>query len=882
MRNPALGIVVALLAVPCAAAAQDSEPATRKQAMASPAGPAAIRVDGRLDEEGWLRAVPVGDFVQSEPDEDAPPRDPMEVRFLFDDAALYVGARMRNGPETTIQAPMSRRDEGVDQAEHIFISLDTYLDRRTAYTFGVTAAGVRFDHFHATDNRTSRDRSFDPVWEARVTADADGWTAEMRIPFQQLRFTGSDEQVFGLNIYRAVPSRNEQVYWSLVRRTERVWASRFGELHGIAGITPARRIELMPYVASSTTVNGARDPQNPFDGGANLQGRIGADMKVGVGPNLTVEATVNPDFGQVEADPAEVNLTAFETFFNERRPFFLEGSRLLGGSAAANPWETGNTPQYFYSRRIGARPVGSASGDFVEYPGTSTILGAAKMTGRLARGTSVGVLGAVTGQEFARTFGMETQIIDRARVAPRTLYGVGRVQQEFGPAGSTAAFMVTTTQRDVAAGDPLALVTARSAVTASGESLLRFRDGEYEVGVDIGVSQVAGDAGAMALLQRSSARYFNRPDAPYVAYDPARTSLRGMRGGLSAERAEGRHWLWQVNTSVVSPGFEINDLGRLTVADRIAGTALLEYRETQPGRLFRGYVVGVEHQRAWNFGGMIQDNAVEVDAEVTWPNFWSTEVSAGIDQPVQDDRLTRGGPTMATPRAWSSSLMMRNSPAARTRGFVRLSYEANEDGGYAFEANPSITVRPTARWQLVFSPTYVRELVDQQYVAALEGGRAATFGRRYVFAYVDRSTISTAIRLNYTFKPDVNLEFYGEPFAASGRYYDYGELAAPRTRARLPLDRLPSTTPDGPVVLADGASRFTVRNRDFNVLSFRSNLVLRWEWRPGSTFYMVWQQDREESAVRPTRVGAGDLFGSLGAAGHNVLAVKTTFWLGGL
>lgn len=886
MRTRACRVVVLLpllgAGVPGEALAQPDDD-TRKRAVAVRVAPGSIRVDGRLDDRAWHDAPAVVDFVQAEPDEGAPPTDTMEVRFAYDDEALFVGARMASRNAGAIQAPMSRRDESVNQAEHIFVSLDTYLDRRTAYTFGVTAAGVRFDHFHASDNRSSRDRGFDPVWEARVTVDADGWTAEMRIPFQQLRFAARDEQVFGLNIYRAVPSRNEEVYWVLVRRTERVWASRFGELHGIAGIAPARRLELLPYAAASSRLDGAADPRNPFAGGAQLHARGGLDAKVGLGSNITLEATVNPDFGQVEADPAEVNLTAFETFFSERRPFFLEGSRLLGAAGGGNPWEGGGGAQYFYSRRIGARPPGSIAGDFVDHPDASTILGAAKVTGRLPSGTSIGLLGALTGEEFARASFLDSGAVVRGRVAPRTLYGVGRVQQEFGPAQSTAAVMVTAVHRDLPAADPLAGRLPRDAFTASAESLLRFRGGEYEVGLNLGMSHVAGDAPAITGLQRSSARYFQRPDAGYVRLDPSRTSLTGVAGGVSIERAQGRHWLWEVSAGAVSPEFETNDLGRLSRADLIEGSAQIQYRETQPGRLFRGYSLTLEHERGWNFGGDLQESSVRADGEVTWRNFWTTELGLNLEWPAQDARLTRGGPTMGTPRGWFADIMVRNNPAARTRAFVRFEYGENEDGGFGVELRTSLTVRPTERWQLSLSPGYLRDVNDRQYVAALDGGRPETYGRRYVFAYVDRSTVSAEVRLNYVFKPDVTLEFYAEPFAASGRYYDFAELAAPGTRDRRWWTRLAGDSlPPGLLAFSEGEQHLTLRDRDFNVLSFRSNLVLRWEWRLGSTLYVVWQQDRGRSEVRPDRVGLGDMLGSLGAPGRHVLAVKTTLWLGGL
>jgi len=350
----------------------------------------AIRVDGRLDDAAWPDVPALTDFVQKEPVEGSPANDRMEVRFAYDNAALYVGARMSSA--APIQAPMDRRDNG-DQAEHFGVFLDTYLDRRTASAFGVTAAGVRLDEYFGSDNDEG-ESDYDPVWVARTSIDERGWTAELRIPFSQLRFTDRDPQVWGLNVKRWIPSRNEEVYWALVRRTEEGWASRFGDLHGISGIRPSRRIELLPYVASGSHVFGDPTPGNPFTDSVDVDGRLGLDAKVGIGSNLTLEATVNPDFGQVEADPAEVNLSAFETFFTERRPFFLEGINLLNNQ----------DDNWFYTRRIGAAPAGRAPGDFVDYPATSTILGAAKLTGRLQSGTSIGMLGAVTGEEFARTF----------------------------------------------------------------------------------------------------------------------------------------------------------------------------------------------------------------------------------------------------------------------------------------------------------------------------------------------------------------------------------------------------------------------------------------------------------------------------------------------
>jgi hypothetical protein len=840
----------------------------RKQALAVRVPPGAVNVDGRIDEPAWEAIPALTEFVQREPEEGAQATDRMEVRFAYDDTALYVGARMQSSGG--IQAPLGRRDEA-DQAEYFRVVLDTYLDRRTASAFGVTAAGVRLDSYYASDERSDDDDSFDPVWNASVSTDGQGWAAELWIPFSQLRFTDRSPQVWGLNIQRWVPSRNEEVYWSLVPRTEDRWASLFGDLNGIDGIRPSRRLELLPYVASSSHLIGNRDPEDPFTRGGNLDGRVGLDAKMGIGSNLTLEATVNPDFGQVEADPAEVNLSAFETFFDERRPFFVEGNDLL----------TGSVDSYFYSRRIGAPPAGRASGDFVEYPATSTILGAGKLTGRLQSGLSVAMLGAVTDDESARTFRVPNAV-DRVRVAPQTTYGVGRVQQEFGAAGSTTALMATAVLRQMDERDPLAALLTRNAFTVSSDSLFRLRDGDYEVELNAGMSHIQGAPAAIDRVQRASARYLHRPDAGYISYDPLRTSMTGMKFDVGIERQNARHWLWQAGVQTETPEFETNDVGRLSIADNVLADAEIEYRETVPGRWWRDYAFGLSTSYGWNYGGDLQEAQFEPEMSITWPNFWETEFGASFTRRSQDLRLTRGGPSMELPAGWSVGIEVQNSEASATRGELSLTYGRNEDGGLAFETEAQLSVRPGPQWELSFAPAYQREIDTQQYVTTLGGGRPATFGGRYIFAHVDRSTYSTQVRLNYTFKPDLTLDFYGEPFAASGRYGHLGELAVPRTRLIRVYGGEGTTLtalPDGSAQITDGASSFTLRNRDFNVQSFRSNLVLRWEWRAGSTLYLVWQQDRSAEIVAPARVTVGDMFGSLGRGGDNFFAIKASFWM---
>jgi hypothetical protein len=856
----------------CASRAAGVENVPRKQAVAVRVPEGSIHVDGRLDDRAWSQAVAITDFIQKEPDEGAPPTEATDVRVVYDSRALYIGARMHNRGRRPIQAPMGRRDGIEEQAEHLLVSLDTFLDRRTAYAFGVTATGVRIDRYHPQDDEVAFDEDFNPVWQARTSIEEDSWTAELWIPFSQLRFNAQEEQVWGLNLQRFAPQRNEMVYWSPVPRTEKGWASRFGDLLGIEGLGSPKRIEVLPYVGGAATANGNRDPRNPFDDGRNLEGRVGVDLKMGIGPNLTLDATFNPDFGQVEADPSEVNLTANETFFVEKRPFFTEGARLLNMVQATN---------FFYSRRIGATPEAEVSGDFLDYPKETRILGAAKLTGRLRSGTSLGMLAAVTDQEFARVSNLGSLSIDRIRVAPRTAYGLVRVQQEFGAWGSTAGVMVSGVHRDVEAGDPLAALLARNAFAGAADTILRFRNGQYQLRSFVGFTLVNGEPEAMAEIQRSSAHYFQRPDRTYWRYDPTRTSLPGYKTGVAVERTGGRHWLWSTDLTIETPAFEANDIGRLNSADGIMHVSSLRYRETVPSRRLRNYSIGLAQTSDWNRIGYRQVGTLRGEVNLTFPNFSTAFLSTGPNSRVLSTTLTRGGPLMGGPGGWSTTVTLKSRAAAQTVWTATGTATTDEAGGWARNASGSVSFRIGNKWQLSLAPAFIRQTDSRQYVTTLDGGRPETYGRRYVFSFIERSTLSTQLRVGYTLKPDVNIDLYAEPFAASGRYYDFGELPASRARDLRVYGSGGTTValqPDGRRVVTDGAASFTLANHDFNIRSLRSNLVLRWEWRPGSTLHLVWQQDRRARETLGELAGLGDMLRSFGATGSNYFVVKVSFW----
>jgi len=836
-----------------------------------------IDVDGRLDEAVWRSASWISDFRQKDPDIGAPPTQHTEVAIAYDDDALYVAGRMHDTEPHRILALVTRRDQG-GNADIVLFSFDTYGDRRTAYTFAVTAAGSRSDWYHPRDREYDRDHTFDPVWEAATVMDTLGWTVEARIPFSQLRFNeGVDE--WGLNINRWLPGRQEDLYWVVVPREEPGWSSQMGRLTGLAGVRPRRRLEISPYVAGDVALTSGAlvNAADPFASSSEFTGRIGADLKYGLGPNLTLDATVNPDFGQVEADPAIVNLSAFETFFPERRPFFTEGANLLSG---------GNLPGYFYSRRIGAVPHGAAGGDFRDVPDVTTILGATKLTGRLGSGLSIGAIGALTAPETATTYDATSGTFAEARVEPTTGYGVVRVQQEFGASQSTFGLMGTAVTRQFAGDDPTRDVLAANAFTGGGDFNLRLDGGTYELRGHAGLSHVEGSPEAIAAVQRSSAHYFQRPDQDHVTFDPTRTSLLGATAAVQVEKTGGEHWLWNAGVWGDTPNLELNDLGRLGRADDLQSWGGVTYRETTPGKVFRNYSVRVGGQSGWNFGGARTGTIVNLNLDGQFASYWSAGLRVSHDFDAMDDRLTRGGPLMGRSAFQSVSARVSSPHTSKMRVGLGL-FWGNLNHGDDYDVSLDFVFEPTDRLRVTLSPGYARFANRRQFYGFEDRTDGRTFGTRYVFSAIEQSELSLPIRMNYAFHPDLSLELWAQPFTASGRYSEFGELPEAgafdlRTFGTDGTTIEESTDPESGArlyLVTDGADEFTLPDRNFNALSFRSNLVMRWELRPGSTLFLVWQQNLSESTRDGSFVRAGDLLDVFGAPGRNVLALKMSYWL---
>ncbi|HEX2092198.1 MAG TPA: DUF5916 domain-containing protein, partial [Longimicrobiaceae bacterium] len=583
----------ALLLAVGSLAAQTNPPAgpgpdaTPRRTLRAAAADATVTLDGRLDEAAWAQAEPAVDWVQQRPRPGAPASQRTEARVLYDAGAVYVGMRMYDTAPDSVVAPLARRDY-IGFSDWANVLIDSYHDRRTAYRFSVNPAGVKKDVFYFNDMQ--EDVGWDAVWDVATQRDSAGWTAEFRIPLSQLRFSRGDagERTWGINFFRDIARLNERSYWSPMPPDAPGFVSRFGELAGLGELAPPRRLEVVPYTMARVT-RAPDAPGDPFYQENDTYGTVGGDLKYGITSNLTLTATINPDFGQVEADPSQVNLTAFEIFFPEKRPFFLEGADIFRFDIDYRWNIRGKNfahDQVFYSRRIGRQPQGflPAGTVFFDAPTSTRILGAAKVSGKTAGGWSVGFLDAVSAEETARYADLRGNRGSTV-VEPLSNYAVARASRDFRNGASAIGGIFSAAHRRL---DGTGMDFLRSsAYTAGVDGRHRFGGGNYEVRGALLGSHVEGSRRSIFLTQIAPGRYFQRPDADYVELDPERTSLSGILADARVERIGGGPWRWGLVGHAISPGFEINDVGFQPYPDWAIGTVYLEYNQFRPGRVFQ-------------------------------------------------------------------------------------------------------------------------------------------------------------------------------------------------------------------------------------------------------------------------------------------------------
>ncbi|PKD44003.1 DUF5916 domain-containing protein [Rhodohalobacter barkolensis] len=846
--------------------------------------PGAVSIDGYLEESIWESARVATNFTQHTPDTGEPASQKTEVRFLYDDDYLYIGARMYDQNPDEIAATLFRRD-GNEYSDWFLVGIDSYNDNRTAFVFGVNPRGVRKDYLIYNDNQD--DMSWDAVWEASASIDDDGWTAELRIPLSQLRYNGEVGKMksWGLNFSRAIARNGEESFWAPTLPDDSGIVSNFGRVTNLRELPEKNRLEVLPYLSGQLD-RSPGDHQNPFYKQHDPSFNLGGDIKYGLSSNMTLTATVNPDFAQVEVDPAVVNLSAFETFYPERRPFFLEGSEIFSFGFSSNI-DLGDTPRLFYSRRIGRAPQGPVPGDpqFIDRPSQTPIAGAIKLSGKTSDGWSLGLLNALTLEQSA-SYSAEGDDIQNVSVEPLSNYTVGRLQRDFREGHTVVGLMANSLYRDLSIPSLESTLTDQ-AFSGGLDFEHSWQDRKYRFNGRFAGSHVSGDPEVINRLQRSSARYFQRPDAGHLNLDPDLTSLQGLYGDVMFT-SQTRHWMSQFRAYQITPGFEVNDMGFQSAADRRAMTGMLIHMQPSPIGILRNFNVWAATANSWNTDGDYVMNLHGTGGSFRFQNFWSLnyELLGGVRS--LDDRLTRGGPLAQSPSSIRLNMNVSTDSRKDFRTTVQFNQVRSELGDWSQHFGLTLRYRPHPAASISLVPSLSRNFNKTQYIAAISDPNAtATFGNRYVFAELEQTTLATAIRLEWTFTPDISLQMFAQPFVSVGSFDRFKQLERPKsmdysvygedigTVSYDDVSRRYEIDPDG-----SGDATFDFGNPDFNFRSLRGNAVVRWEFRPGSTIFFVWQQNRtSRESIGSLNMGHdyGELFRT--PADHTFM-VKFSYWLG--
>ncbi|MDB4917173.1 MAG: hypothetical protein JWM95_4817 [Gemmatimonadetes bacterium] len=883
----ALALSLALL--PIRAHAQQNAPAAPPRSMYATRRTTPIAIDGKLDDAAWATAEPSTAFTQSYPQPGAPATDQTQVRILYDDDALYVGIRLFDTHPDSIAAGLARRDADASTGiytDWVHLVIDSYHDRRTAFRFSTTPRGVKKDVY--TFNDGSEDTNWDAVWDVATRVDSLGWVAEYRIPLSQLRFGGdsSSGRVWGLQVQRDIARRNERDSWAPWRQQDGAFVSRFGDLVGLDGIRVPQRLEITPYV-SSTVTRAPGDAANPFYDHTSTTPKVGGDLKYGLPGGLTLSATVNPDFGQVEVDPAVVNLSAFETSFPEKRPFFLEGSDVFSFGQVVRQNDYGSNT-FLYSRRIGRQPqLGVPGGTlFADVPSQTTIAGAAKVTGKAGPWT-VGLLDAVTTEQRAQVLTTAGTQYNRP-VEPLSNYFAGRVKRDFRGGATTVGAMLERTSRAVS--DTIFAPFLRSNATFGGV------DFEHDMAKRTWIasgflagSAVQGSQRAIAATQRVSNHYFQRPDAADLGlrYDTTRTSLKGYIGEVALQKQGTNFGSVAIKTS--SPGLELNDLGFQSATGYTAISTLMGHQDFTAGAHLRNWNAYVFENDAYNHGGKGIFHGYAGRLNGTFLNLWSASLGVTYTADAFDDQLLRGGPEGKQPALWQYNGSLNTDARRRAVLGANGTYVHDRIGGEYAQTSVSLDIRPSSNVRFNLSPTWTRLFDREQLVrTAVDPLATSTYGRRYVLGTLTQTTLSLDTRMDVTISPTLSFVMYVQPFTSAGSYNDYKELVTPGTYsfARYGSERGTisyNTATSAYTVDPDGsgaAPSFTIAQPNFNVRSLRGNAVARWDYRPGSSLYFVWQQQRSDFAPVGDFDGRRDVGAIFRTVPTNVFLVKATYWIG--
>ncbi|MCX6554592.1 MAG: DUF5916 domain-containing protein [Candidatus Aminicenantes bacterium] len=839
-----------------------------------------ICIDGLLSETVWQGAG-AGDFIQRNPLDGKPATERTEVWVAYDDKAVYVAARLYDAEPGKIVSLLGRRDDELD-SDWFSFAVDPYFDRRSGFQFSVNPAGSIIDMTLYNDEWN--DYTWDGIWEGAARIDGQGWTVEMRIPYDQLRFPAKDEYLWGINFKRVIQRKNEQDYFAWVPKEENGFVSRFASLTGIRGIHPGRHLEAIPYALGKLAFSPSEEG-NPFRTGSDLSASVGLYLKFGLSSNLTLDLSLNPDFGQVEVDPAEINLSVFETYYSEKRPFFIEGANIFSfgyGGANSNWGFNWMNPEFFYSRRVGQPPQGSVDSEgFFRCPEMTTILGAAKLSGKIAGNWNIGFLNAVTAREYATVDNAGSR--SSQEIEPFSDYNVLRAQKEFNQGRQGLGFIATGVFRDLSERS-LQVILGKQALALGADGWLQLgKTREWALTGWLGATHVTGSRDYIFDLQKSSLHYFQRPDADHLTLDPEATSLSGWAGRLALNKQKG-NLTFNAALGVLSPGFEANDLGYQWRSDYINSHLACGYNWLHPGKVFRSASLTAALARGWDFGGnaIMKNYHLFINGEFL--NYWGAAVSLGYMDASFDKEATRGGPLLRLSPGYSISL---DAYSDSRKPLVLSLYgyaSQRKDGSYDYGIGPQLRWKPRSNISLTLHPEVEFYATYRQWVANVnDGSHAATYGSRYIFAHLNEKLLSAEIRLNWIFSPKISLQVFLQPLIAVGKYAEFKELARPASNSYNFYGGNGSTiirSGEGYTIDPDGsgpAPEFTIADPDFNFKSLRGTVVFRWEYRPGSTLYFVWTQNRQDYA-NPGEFNFSRDFGDLvSAKGDNIFMLKATY-----
>lgn len=801
-----------------------------------------ILIDGKMDDTAWGQVSWAGDFVGHRPEFNVTPSEKTQFKILYDAKYLYVGVRAFDSDPSKIAQRMSRRDGF--EGDFVEINIDSYHDQRTAFSFTASVSGVKGDEY-VSNNGDNWDATWDPIWYLKTSIDDKGWVAEFKIPLSQLRFANQEEHTWGIQLTRRLFRKEERSTWQAIDPNAPGWVHLFGELKGIKGIKPQKQLEIQPYVVGSAQTY-PKEEDNPFRSSGNeLDGNIGLDAKIGITSDITLDLTINPDFGQVEADPSTVNLSAFRLFFNEQRPFFLEGNNILtfGTSGGIN--------NLYYSRRIGGRPSGYPEDediDYVDQPSQTRILGAAKVTGKNSKGFSWGVLESLTNREFA-------EVIDtlggrrEEQVEAYTNYLVARVQQDYGGGKTVMGAYYSQVNRFGNDTNELELLHD-NARTAGVDIDHNFKNRKYGFGAKFMVGNVHGNRDAILETQTASERYYQRTDNFHRDVDSTRTNLTGSAAHLVIGKRSG-NWRWSIGSNHKSPGLELNDVGFLVQTDVINNWIWSSYRINKPTRLFRRQEYQMYSEQNVDFGGVQTLLGVNLNLNWEFKNLWEFGMGTWTQTTSISNADLRGGPSISYPGGVNLWYFFEsNGQKKLSVGFYQRQYRGMNDFVLNNEVDFRINYQPTNALRLSINPNFNGRRNDLQYIDQLTSDDQTD----YLMGTVDQKTYSLSFRANYNITPNLTLEFWGQPFLAIGEYNEFKWAAQTNSEnynsrfsvieaSSIQYFEADEENDADPYYEIDGNSDWTFDDPDFNTVEFRSNFVVRWEYIPGSTLFAVWSNN---------------------------------------